>query len=150
MLHLLIRLKNKVSLHVCHSYSKKQVNQKVLGNCGKLVIKLRCNYCQGIEHDVITKYTRFEMNNVLKCKQCGLVSMKLEKDKDTIESFYSSEYRKTPLLPIQPAEEHYFDEVTQHDTNTRISFISKYVDINGKKVLEIGSASGSLLNKLSE
>ena len=90
------------------------------------------------------------MNNILKCKRCGLVSMKLEKDKDKIESFYSSEYRKTPLLPIQPAEEHYFDEVTQHDTNTRVSFISKYVDINGKKVLEIGSASGSLLNKLSE
>jgi len=121
-------------------------------NCGKLVIKLLCNYCQETEHEVITKFTRFEMNNILKCKGCGLVSMEMEKDKDkdAIESFYSSEYRKTPSLPTQSAEEHFFDEVTQHDTKTRVSFISKYVDINGKKVLEIGSASGSLLNKLSE
>lgn len=114
------------------------------------MIKLLCNYCQGTECEVITEFTRFEMNNILKCKRCGLVFLEFNKDKGAIESFYSSEYRKTPSLPTQPAEEHYFDEVTQHDTKIRISFISKYVDITGKKVLEIGYASGSLLNKMSE
>ena len=109
-----------------------------------------CNYCKGTEHEVVAEYTRLEKNNVLKCKNCGLVFLDIKKNKKDIESFYSSEYRKIPALPVQSAQEHYDDKVTQHDSRERISFIENHIDILNKKVLEIGSASGSLLNKLSE
>lgn len=109
-----------------------------------------CNYCKGTEYEVVAKYTRLEKNNVLKCKNCGLVYLDIKKNKKYIESFYSSEYRKIPSMPVQSAQEHYDDKVTQYDSEERISFISNHIDVLNKKVLEIGSASGSLLNKLSE
>ena len=109
-----------------------------------------CNYCKGTEFDIVAKYTRLEKNDVLKCKSCGLVYLDIKKNKTDIESFYSSEYRKIPALPVQSAQEHFDDKVTHYDSEDRISFISNYVDIREKKILEIGSASGSLLNKLSE
>lgn len=109
-----------------------------------------CNYCKGTKYEVVAKYTRLEKNNVLKCKNCGLVYLDIKKNKKDLESFYSSEYRKIPALPVQSAQEHFDDKVTQYDSEDRISFISNHVDIQNKKVLEIGSASGSLLNKLTE
>lgn len=109
-----------------------------------------CNYCKGAEFDIVANYTRLEKNTVLKCKNCGLVYLDMIKNKKDIELFYSSEYRKIPALPVQSAQEHYDDKVTQYDSKERISFISNHIDVLNKKVLEIGSASGSLLNKLSE
>lgn len=109
-----------------------------------------CNYCKGTEHEVVAEYTRLEKNDVLKCKDCGLVYLDIKKNKKDIESFYSSEYRKIPALPVQSAQEHYDDKVTRFDSEERISFITNHIDILNKNVLEIGSASGSLLNKLSE
>ena len=109
-----------------------------------------CNYCNGTKHELLTKYTRFEINGILKCKKCGLVFLDLNHNKNNIELFYSSEYRKTPELPIQSAEEHYNARATQHDTENRTSFILKHIETPNKTILEIGSASGSLLNKLSE
>ncbi|MFZ3169720.1 MAG: class I SAM-dependent methyltransferase [Candidatus Methanoperedens sp.] len=111
---------------------------------------MTCNYCKGTEHEVVAEYTRLEKNDILKCKNCGLVYLDIKKNKKDIESFYSLEYRKIPALPVQSAQEHYDDKVTQHDSEDRISFISNHFEIRGKKILEIGSASGSLLNKLSE
>ena len=108
-----------------------------------------CNYCGCEEYDIIARYTRLERNNVLQCKNCGLVYLEIKKDKKEIESFYSSsEYRKDATMPVQSAEEHFYDKVTQHDTESRILFISNNIDISDKKILEIGSASGGLLEKL--
>lgn len=109
-----------------------------------------CNYCGCEESDIIAEYTRFEKNNVLQCKNCGLVYLEIKKGKEAIESFYSSEYRKVPEMPVQSPEEHFYDKVTQNDANNRILFISNYMDLKDKRILEIGSASGSLLQKLSE
>ena len=110
-----------------------------------------CNHCGSKEYDIIVRYTRFEKNNVLQCKNCGLVYLENKKDKKEIESFYSSsEYRNVPTLPVQSAEEHFYDKVTQHDIKNRISFISNNMDIKDKKILEIGSASGGLLEKLQD
>ena len=109
-----------------------------------------CNYCGCEESDIIAEYTRFEKNNVLQCKNCGLVYLEIKKGKEAIESFYSSEYRKVPEMPVQSPEEHFYDKVTQNDANNRILFISNYMDIKDKRILEIGSASGSLLQKLLE
>ena len=53
-------------------------------------------------------------------------------------------------MPIQSPEEHFYDKVIQNDTNNRIRFISNYMNIKDQKILEMGSASGSLLQKLSE
>ncbi len=110
-----------------------------------------CNYCGSEEYDVIAEYTRFERNNVLQCKHCGLVYLEIKKDKEEVESFYSSsEYRKDATMPVQSAEEHFYGKVTQHDTVNRLQFISNNIDIRAKKIVEIGSASGSLLEKLWE
>jgi 2-polyprenyl-3-methyl-5-hydroxy-6-metoxy-1,4-benzoquinol methylase len=110
-----------------------------------------CNYCGCEEYDIIARYTRLERKNVLQCKNCGLVYLEIKKDKREIESFYSSsEYRKDATMPVQSPEEHFYDKVTRHDTENRIQFISNNIDIGDKKILEIGSASGSLLEKLEE
>jgi len=109
-----------------------------------------CNYCGCEEFDIIAEYTRFEKNDVLQCKICGLVCLEIKKAKKEIESFYSSGYRRIPTAPILTAEEHFYHKVTQYDANNRIRFIANHVDIKGKRVLEMGSASGSLLQKLLE
>jgi 2-polyprenyl-3-methyl-5-hydroxy-6-metoxy-1,4-benzoquinol methylase len=74
----------------------------------------------------------------------------MKKGKGAIESFYSSEYRKVPTLPVQSPEEYFYDKVTQNDANNRILFISHHMEIKDKRILEIGSASGNLLEKLRE
>ena len=110
-----------------------------------------CNCCGCEEYDIIARYTRREKNNILQCKNCGLVYLEIKKDKKEIELFYSSsEYRKDATMPVQSAEEHFYDKVTQHDTENRIEFISNNIDIRDKRILEIGSASGSLLEKIVE
>ena len=40
-----------------------------------------CNYCGCKESDVIAEYTRFEKNNVLQCKNFGLVYLEIKKGK---------------------------------------------------------------------
>jgi 2-polyprenyl-3-methyl-5-hydroxy-6-metoxy-1,4-benzoquinol methylase len=111
---------------------------------------MACNYCGSEEFDIIAKYTRFEKNNVLRCKNCSLVYLEIKAGKTDIEQFYSSQYREVPTLPVQSPEEHFHDKVTQNDANNRIQFICDNIGIKGKRVLEIGSASGSLLQKLLE
>ncbi len=111
---------------------------------------MNCNYCGSGESDIIAKYTRFEKNNIRQCKNCGLVYLELKENKKKIEAYYSSEYRKVPDMPVQSPEEHFNDKVTQNDTSNRILFISKHITLKGKRVLELGSASGSLLEKLAE
>lgn len=109
-----------------------------------------CNYCGHEESDVIAEYTRFEKNNILQCKNCSLVYLEIKKGKEEIESFYSSEYRKIPTIQKLSAEEHFHHKVIQNDANSRIRFITDNFHIKGKKILEIGSASGCLLQKLVE
>jgi 2-polyprenyl-3-methyl-5-hydroxy-6-metoxy-1,4-benzoquinol methylase len=109
-----------------------------------------CNYCGCGESDIIAEYTRFQKNNIRQCKNCGLVYLEIEEDKEKIESFYSSEYRKVPEMPVQSPEEHFYDKVTQNDAENRVLFISNYMGIQGKRILEVGSASGALLKKILE
>lgn len=110
-----------------------------------------CNYCGCKASEIVAEYTRLEKHNVLQCKNCGLVYLEIKAGKKEIESFYSrSEYRKIPTLPVQSAEEHFYDKVTQYDANNRALFISNYMCIQDKRVLDIGSASGALLEKLLE
>jgi 2-polyprenyl-3-methyl-5-hydroxy-6-metoxy-1,4-benzoquinol methylase len=111
---------------------------------------MACNYCGDNNYEIIAQYTRFDNNNVLRCKKCGLVYLELKAGKTDVERFYASEYRKDPTLPVQSPEEHFNDNVTQNDAINRTDFILKNADIRGKKVLEIGSASGSLLQSLAQ
>lgn len=100
---------------------------------------------------MIAEYTRFERNNILQCKHCGLVYLEIKNKKEEIESFYSSsEYRNDIAMPMQSAEEHFCDSVTQHDTEKRIQFLLNKINLKDKRILEIGSASGGLLEKLLE
>lgn len=111
---------------------------------------MTCNYCRCKEYSIITEHTRFEKNNVLQCNNCGLVYLELKESREEIELFYSLEYRKVPTLPIRSPEELFYDKVTRNDASNRVLFISNHMDIRGKRVLEIGSASGNLLEKLLE
>ena len=87
-----------------------------------------CNYCGCEEYNIIARNTRLERNNVLQCKKCGLVYLEIKKDKKEIESFYSSsEYRKDATMPVQLAEEHFYDKVTQHDTESRINLTMSHL-----------------------
>ena len=109
-----------------------------------------CNYCGRNESSLITEYTRFEKNKVLKCKSCELVYLELGKSRREVESFYATEYRKRSAMRVLSAEEHYYDKVIQQDARNRILFVGNCLDIRDKRVLEIGSASGRMLETLME
>jgi 2-polyprenyl-3-methyl-5-hydroxy-6-metoxy-1,4-benzoquinol methylase len=111
---------------------------------------MACNYCGCTEYNVLAEYTRFEKNNVLQCKNCGLVYLEIKTGKKEVEQFYSAQYRKVPTLPVQSPEEHFHDKVTRNDVDNRIVFILNNIDIRNKRILEIGSASGGLLQSLAE
>lgn len=111
---------------------------------------MKCNFCGLEDNEIIFKYTRFEKNNILKCKNCGLVFLELKKYKKEIELFYKKSYRKVDTLPKKSAEEMFNDPVTKYDCENRIEWIKKkYGNIYGKKILEIGSSSGYFLECLS-
>lgn len=76
--------------------------------------------------------------------------LKTDGGKKTIEKFYRREYRDVSTLPRKTAEEMFNDPVIRQDCDDRIAWIKKrYGDLNGKKVLEIGSSSGYFLEVLS-
>ena len=111
---------------------------------------MRCNFCGSEDNEIIFEYTRFERNNILKCKNCGLVFLELKKLKKEVESFYKKAYREVNSLPQKSAEEMFNDPVIRHDCKNRIEWIKKqYGNIKGKRILEIGSSSGYFLDTLS-
>jgi len=78
------------------------------------------------------------------------VFLKTEGGRESIERFYQKEYREVDSLPRKTAEEMFNDPVIRQDCNDRIAWIKKrYGDLNGKRVLEIGSSSGYFLEMLS-
>ena len=111
--------------------------------------KITCDYCGKKDYRIISKYTRFEKNNILKCNNCDLVFLQLKQDKKQIEDFYRYEYRNMDSNPIKSAKEQFNDPIVREDCINRIKWIKKNVfDISGKRILEIGCASGYLLNEL--
>jgi 2-polyprenyl-3-methyl-5-hydroxy-6-metoxy-1,4-benzoquinol methylase len=108
-----------------------------------------CNYCGCREADIIADRTRFEANTVLQCRRCGLVYLPINGDREAVESFYAGEYRRMPNRPVRTPEELHDLEVTRRDAASRLEFIAGHIDIRGKKVLELGSASGNLLEELA-
>ncbi|HWQ95961.1 MAG TPA: class I SAM-dependent methyltransferase [Candidatus Methylomirabilis sp.] len=109
---------------------------------------MKCNFCGSYNSSIISEWTRYEKNNILKCSDCGLVFMETQSSKNEIEFFYKKKYRKLETLPVLTAEEHYNSKVSRRDVDQRIKFITENVNLEGKKVLEIGSASGGLLESL--
>lgn len=107
-----------------------------------------CNLCNSYDNSIISKWTRFEKSNILKCNNCCLVFKEISETKKDIESFYKKEYRRSKTFPVQTAEEHYNDNITKKDVDDRINFIVKNIDLKDKNILEIGSASGGLMEKL--
>ena len=45
----------------------------------------KCDFCESEKNEIIYEYTRFEKNNILQCKNCGLVFLELHKTKKEIE-----------------------------------------------------------------
>jgi len=106
-------------------------------------IGMGCNFCGSDDCDIVAQMTRFEKNNVLKCRNCRLVYLEHKQSKAEIESFYSSTYRKRECMQILSPEEHFHHKVSQDDAKKRISFITKNIDIVNKRILEVGSAASA-------
>jgi len=111
---------------------------------------MECNYCNKSNNSIIYEWTRLEKNNILRCNNCGLVFKEMSDTNKDIELFYKEKYRKIETLPVQTPEAHYNDKVSMKDANDRSKFISENVDLKGKKILEIGSASGGLMKNLRD
>jgi len=109
---------------------------------------MKCNYCDSADNKVLFGWMRYEKNNILQCNNCGLVFQEIRASKKEIEVFYKKEYRKIKTLPILTAEQHYNSKVSKKDAFDRTQFILRNIGLNGKKILEIGSASGGLLEKM--
>lgn len=108
-----------------------------------------CNFCGSENNEIISEYTRFERNNILKCKECGLVFLDLKKTKEEVGSFYKKEYREVNSLPKKSAEEWFNNPVIRQDCKNRLEWITKqYGDVSGKNILDIGSSSGYFLKTL--
>lgn len=111
---------------------------------------MKCNFCGSEDNEIIFEYTRFERNNILRCKNCGLVFLELKKTKKEVESFYKKAYREVNSLPKKSAEEMFNYPVIRHDFTNRIEWIKKrYGSIKGKRILEIGSSSEYFLDTLT-
>jgi len=111
---------------------------------------MKCNYCGSSDNEIIYEWTRYEKNNILQCKNCGLVFKEIHSAITEIEFFYKKEYRKIKTVPTLTPEQHCSSKVSKNDAIDRTQFISRNVNLKSKKILEIGSASGSLLEKLRD
>lgn len=109
-----------------------------------------CNYCGCRKANIIAEWARFEKHNVLKCQNCDLVYLEMQESKEDIEAYYASEYRKITTLPMLPPEVFYHTPIVKYDAIDHTTFIKSNVNIVGKRILEVGSATGALLEKLSE
>lgn len=108
---------------------------------------MKCNLCNSDDSDIIYGYTRLKKNNVLKCKNCGLVFLELNRTKENVESYYEKEYREIDELPKQTPEEMFNDPVIRNDCDNRLEWIEeRYGDLKNKRILEIGSSSGYFLD----
>jgi SAM-dependent methyltransferase len=78
------------------------------------------------------------------------VFLKTEGGRESIEKFYQRGYREVDSLPRKTAEDMFNDPVIRQDCDDRIAWIKeRYGNLQGKKVLEIGSSSGYFLEALS-
>ena len=85
----------------------------------------------------------------MKCNICGLVCLESVECREQVESFYaSSEYRSMPTIQVLSPEEHFNDHVLSQDVRKRLEFIASEIEIAGARILEVGSASGRLLETL--
>lgn len=109
-----------------------------------------CNFCRSKDFSTVAEYTRMEKNNVLQCKACGLVCLEIKKSKSEVEAFYSSAYRKITTLPVKSPDQYFYDRLVNHNANNYTQFIQRHLDIKGKRILDVGSASGILMEKLRE
>jgi 2-polyprenyl-3-methyl-5-hydroxy-6-metoxy-1,4-benzoquinol methylase len=110
---------------------------------------MNCNLCGSGNNKIISGYTRFEKNNILQCRDCGLVFLDLKKPKEEVGSVYTKEYREVDTLPKISAEEWFTNPVIIQDCKNRMEWISRlYGDVSGKKILDIGCSSGYFLKTL--
>lgn len=108
-----------------------------------------CNLCDSDNNEIISEHTRFEKNNILQCRDCGLVFLDLRKPKKEVESFYTKEYREADTLPKISAEEWFTNPIIIQDCKNRMDWISRrYGDVSGKIILDIGCSSGYFLKTL--
>ena len=77
---------------------------------------MKYNYCGCHKYDIISIYTSFEKNNVLKCKKCGLVYLEIKKDKirfETVER-YNSLRQLRNILCYQQNKENITEIMKKH------------------------------------
>ena len=112
---------------------------------------MNCILCGSSNNKIIYNYTRFEKNNILQCLDCELVFLETTQSKEDISDFYSNGYRTQTNNPILSPDALFRDPIVQQDCRDCLEWLqSIYGGLKDKKVVEIGSASGSFLATLKE
>ncbi len=112
-----------------------------------IAVRKICKFCSSEDSEIIFNHARFEQINILRCKQCELVCMELDKTDDEIIQHYRHDYRTRSAFPAQTPQYNYDHPVIIKDANKRTEWI-KSVLPRGGKILEIGAGSGRLVEKL--
>jgi 2-polyprenyl-3-methyl-5-hydroxy-6-metoxy-1,4-benzoquinol methylase len=109
----------------------------------KNLVYVKCDLCGSDEY--VQSYKRTDGMIIVKCKNCGLhyINPRFE-DKD-IESMYDLNYfrrSKHIFQTIIPLHYYLFLDALLADTQEKIDMISQEFDLNSKRILDIGCASG--------
>ena len=110
----------------------------------------KCDCCGSKSQEVIFKYTRYIKNDVVQCLDCGLVFLKDIKSENQLIDHYNHNYRTKSDFPVQTPEELFNNPINLKDTIERIRWITTHINLKSMSVLEIGSASGRLLEAMKK
>ena len=111
---------------------------------------MKCDYCGSESQEIIFDYTRYIKNNVVQCLDCGLVFLKKIKSENESIDHYKHNYRTKSDFPAKTPEKLFNNPIAKKDTIERIKWITNHFNHKNSSVLEIGSASGHLLDAMKK
>lgn len=114
------------------------------------LVKRSCPTCQGTK--VGQSWIRPDKLNVLECDTCKTLYVSPAPDESSLERFYE-QYHQAYFAPFlaEPATQQtapktrLFPPKRQHASDLRVARISRYLDLNGKRTLDVGCGRGRLM-----
>ena len=109
-----------------------------------------CPLCQGVSFRIVP--FRYAFNdkflNAMKCRQCGLTSIFPRPTAEEISAMYSDEYFTVADKRTHHGTTDYISDIQKLDYTQNVVSLKKTV--SGGNFLEIGCATGSLLNAMKK
>jgi 2-polyprenyl-3-methyl-5-hydroxy-6-metoxy-1,4-benzoquinol methylase len=115
------------------------------------LIETPCAICNSSRFAEIKTGDRFGLPvTAAMCMCCGLVMINPRPSEKWFQNFYRHHYRTLYESITEPNDEYIKNNrrINKHLTN--LNFISEHFDLNNRKVIDIGSAEGLLLNLLED